>query len=202
LQGAVVADENATTKLIPLGKTRLVTSRWVLHNKVGYFTLDDSPMTVFSGAASGSWSSINTRYNDASNSVTDKVLRIQIPHTDGKTPSGFGILLAADEEKLASLQTISPWKVLKNDHACQALKFKNGTVMAAFYEPGKIGPHSEKAKDASFRVDQPCLAMWNEKEAWLCDPTGEGIKINVEWNGEKQKVMLPKKGALVSLKLH
>lgn len=199
LQGTVVADENATTKLVPLGETRLETSRWILHHKVGYFALDDSPMTVFSGAASGSWSSINTRYNDAPNSVTDKVLRIQIPHINGKTPAGFAILLDADAKKLASLQANPLWKVLKNDHTCQALKFKDGTVMVAFYEAGAINLNSETAGDASFRVDQPSLVMSNQKEAWLCDPTGEGKKVTFEWNGKKQKVMLPEKGMGASL---
>jgi hypothetical protein len=71
--------------------------------------------------------------------------------------------------------------------------------MATFYEADSIDSEIDQKKTAPFRIDQPCLAMWNEKEAWLCDPTNEGKKVSVEWNGQRQQVKLPEKGKAVSV---
>jgi chondroitin AC lyase len=182
------------------GIHQLQKGQGILHENVAYMLLDDSPLEVYLGEARGSWSSISSRYDDAPESVTDKVLRLRLPHTAKKIPTGFAIRLGTNEKKAAALATDPPWQILQNDRRCQAICLNDSIAFASFYEPGSIERDKSPMLGKSLQVDQPCLALWTGKKLWMCDPTNKGIKMKVVWGGKSISVDLPAGGISQEIK--
>lgn len=166
---------------------------WVMHQQIGYLPLEPSSLDISLGPASGSWSSINSRYNDKKNSVTFPMLLLQIPNAPSKPISGYVVMLDATKEKLDALTEKPTWNIIRNDGQCQAIQFDSGLIMAAFYKPGGVCEG-----DAKLEVNQPCLAMWDNETLWLCDPTNAGMTVDVRWKSQELKLNLPADG--ISLK--
>ena len=110
LQGAVVVAEKSESSTMPSrkqsvapGTHRFKNVAWVLHNSIGYLSLDDTAWNVYIGEARGSWSAINSRYHDPNESVVENVLRIQIPHGSEQSPQGYAIVLGGDRESIDAL---------------------------------------------------------------------------------------------------
>jgi chondroitin AC lyase len=193
LQGSVtVSAFKSESRVLPEGEHALKHTRWVLHNKVGYLPIEPSAINLYLGEARGSWSAINSRYQDEPNSVTDRVFRIELPHAD-RCPSGFVVVLNADAKKLDHIYSGPEWQVLRNDADCQAIQFANGPTMATFYKSGSIDAAPE------FSVDTSCLLMARGDEVWLCDPTSQGKELAIARGKHKQKVELPAGGTAAKL---
>jgi chondroitin AC lyase len=90
-----------------------------------------------------------------------------------------------------------PFEVVRNDRDVQCIRFADGTLMAAFYTPGKV----ELDGKLILSVDKPCLALWSGKELRLCDPTNpkQGVSVKVTWHGKTHEATLPDGGKVVQL---
>jgi hypothetical protein len=62
---------------------------------------------------------------------------------------------AGDAKKISSTRT---WKILRNDWVCQAIKFKDGTLMVAFFVAAALKFDNNKVSP----VNKPCLILISE----------------------------------------
>ena len=189
-------------KALAAGDHRLEKGNGILHQWIVYLSLDDSPLDVYLGEARGSWSSISSRYDDPADSVEEKVLRVQLSHTTRNIPTGYALCLKADTEMIARFSTNPPWHILRNDRQCQAMRFGKSIAMAAFYEGCFLEADKKGSPQFanSFQVDQPCLAMWTAEKLWMCDPTNQGQRVTIIWNGKSIAVDLPGGGISMEVK--
>ncbi|MEK9983965.1 MAG: polysaccharide lyase beta-sandwich domain-containing protein, partial [Opitutae bacterium] len=79
----------------------------------------------------------------------------------------------------------------------QCIRFADGTMMAAFYTPGKVEVNGKTV----LSVDKPCLAVGSKNELRLCDPTNpkQGVPVKVTWRGKTHEATLPDGGKVLQL---
>jgi len=82
------------------------------------------------------------------------------------------------------------WKVLRNDTTCQAVSFADGTVMAAFFQPGSLAlkPNSQ------LTVNKPCLVLIAGHRLYASNPLHKKETLTVQWNKQTISVSLPDQG--------
>ncbi|WP_197528860.1 polysaccharide lyase family 8 super-sandwich domain-containing protein [Aeoliella mucimassa] len=158
----------------------------VLHHSVGYLALGDTRLDCQAAEQSGTWASINQVYRDQSEPVRLPMLQVTLPHAAEPTAAGYAIVLDASQERLDQLTSNPPWTVLQNSRDCQAIELHTGATMAAFFAPGEL----EIDGQLRLAVDRPCLAMVADDRLLLCDPTHEGGRISVNWQGQQRDVEL------------
>lgn len=163
-------------------------TRWVLHNRIGYFPLGAPGVGLHLDQAIGSWDAINSKYDNTQ--VSEPVMRIRLRHGTNHQPGGFAILLDADHDKLDAVTNRAGWEILCNDRDCQGIQFGEALCLAAFYAPGSI------QANGGLHVSQPCLAMWSKEKLWLSNPTQQGVKISVTWQGRGYERNLPDGGGI------
>ena len=171
----------------------------VLHNGVGYVSLNDPNLVVQAGEVEGKWASVNRRYVDEASPARVPVLQIFWRHRKPLQPCGDAIVLDASRDKLERLIKDPPWKVLCNKQSCQAIRFAKGSAMAAFFEPGGIPNASGQDETPRLIVDGPCLAAWNDNTLTLCDPAQNGGALTVTWRGNIHSILLKAGGAQIDV---
>jgi len=102
-----------------------------------------------------------------------------------------------EQEYLDGLVQAPLFNAVRNDRDVQCVRFADGTPMAAFYTPGDVALSGKPV----LSVDKPCLALWSEKELFLCDPTNteQGVPVQVMWRGKTYSTMLPEGGKVLHL---
>ena len=85
------------------------------------------------------------------------------------------------------------WTILRNGGDCQAVRFRDGLVVCAFYAGGSL----LLDKHRTVTVDQPCLLMVGKDSLYLSDPSQKGMTVTVSLNGEAHSVQLPADGTTV-----
>jgi chondroitin AC lyase len=175
LRGEVtIGNENGEVKVLPAGHHDTLKLRWIHHAGFAYLPLGELPVTLQLGDATGTWHSINI--SRSSEQVTIPVFLPVLEHgaqPDGQS-SGYALISCPLPQQAAQCAALPAWQVLRNDANCQAMRFSDGTVMAVFYRPGRID-----APGVLWQVDQPCLVMLGQGQLRACDPTQQGIAINL-----------------------
>lgn len=156
---------------------------WILHNGIGYLPTGMTGINISIGNRQGNWREINQQYD--ATPVREDVFQILAEHGTGPAPCGWAMILGATPQILDALATNPQWRILRNDRECQAMQFRDGMRMAAFFVPGSAGPSKE------LTVDKPCLAMWAAQRLRLSDPTMQGQEINVGWQQKTRSFKLP-----------
>lgn len=173
------------------GEKALQGVRWVHHDSTAYVPLGVDTVSLKAGPQKGSWKRINARYSGAG--VTEKVFSLWVPHgkkLDGWA-FGYAILPGVSVKEAAKLAKNPPWKILRNDSDCQALRFSDGVWMAAFFSPGEL----KVTPELKVTVNSPCLLLHDGKAFRGCDPTNRGMELTVTLSGKDPlKVTLPKNG--------
>src|SRR5690606_12052601 len=115
----------------------------------------------------------------------------------GEDPAGYVLAPASSPKQTARLASNPSWTVLRNGEACQAVEFKGGILMAAFYSPGELN----FGKKQAIQVDQSCLILIKDGVLYASHPTQEGKEVNVTVGGKKFKIRLPLDGTTTQLPL-
>lgn len=196
MRGAVtVCKPNGELQRLERGEVAAGPMKWVQHSGFAYAPLGDTPVALKLGAVTGAWSGINK--SGSKQSVTVPVFLPTLEH--GTAPqgaaSGFVIGAAATPGEAQKLFAAPSWKVLRNDATCQAVRFNDGTVMAAFYGAGSIETEAGK----QLAVDGPCLVMTSAAGVRLVDPTQKGSQVNLTMGAVSKSVTLPPGGIAVSV---
>lgn len=196
LRGPVtIADTQNHTRTLSDGNYDSLPIRWIHHAGMLYQPLGNLPVTLRVGPVSGSWADFNK--SQSSQTVTMPVFLPVLEQ--GTAPkdqaSGFVLTSCATPQEASNLTARPTWEVLRNDTACQAVRFVDGSVMAAFYEAGQL---EEKGK-VLLKVDQPALLMVQKGKLLACDPTQKGGPLQMQSSdGKALSLTLPAGGLTVS----
>lgn len=177
------------TRTLPEGSHHIDDVAWLHHDGFAYLPLRASTLTLSLGPVTGSWRDINL--NQPARPVTLPVFLpvLEHGHAPRSAASGFVLASAPTPEDAAALAATPAWEVLRNDAGCQALRFADGTLMAAFYRPGRL-----EAADKTLEVDRPCLLMLGRSHLRACDPTQQGFALRARVNGREMLVDCPPGG--------
>lgn len=177
---------------LPEGRHDLEGVSYLWHGSVAYVPLAPASVTVWTGPATGSWRSVTGAAS--AEPVTERVFSASLRHGARPEPGGFAIAVGVSPEEARALAQSPPWAVLRNDTACQAIRFNDGTYMAACWEAAGL-----EADGISLRVDKPCLALCAGEALWLCDPTHAGGPMLAHWQGAALSAQLPPGGRALCL---
>ena len=103
----------------------------------------------------------------------------------------YVLLPSATEEEVKSYETAPEAEILRNDKACQAVKYTDGSVIATFWERGEVD---------GIAAENPCMVIVEGNRITLSDPTQKQDEIAVSVDGKEYRVTVKDKyGASVSL---
>ena len=168
--------------------------RSVTHAGFAYIPITPKPVMVSLLQKEGTWASINASESDSL--IRGKIFTAQFLYGDQAIDISGGYVLAytGSARKTRKLLRRHPWRVLRNDTACQAVRFSDGAMMAAFFSAGSL--HEERF---DFGTDRPCLAFFRGHKLYLSDPTHVGGEWRISLNGRLRSVTLPRDGTSVEL---
>ncbi|MBE7157129.1 MAG: chondroitin AC lyase, partial [Rhodospirillales bacterium] len=194
LRGPVIAaDGSGQTRTLSIGETRLLGARWIYHDGLVYVPTTPSNLTVRLGPVTGTWRAIN-----ASGSTNPVEKPVFLPfHVYGGTlehgADGYAIARCSNFSQAAEYAQAPGYNLLRNDAQCQAIQWKDGVIMAAFYSAGDL----RTGEHVSVSVDQPCLVLICLKGTFASDPTRQGKTVCLTTNGRTSTLTLPKDGTSV-----
>ena len=114
-------------------------------------------------------------------------------HSPGTDSCGYVLTACATPREARRLARRSSWTIIRNGRDCQAVRFKDGLVVAAFYSSGSLAPDGHR----TVAVDQPCLLMLEKDAVLLSDPSMKGLTVTVSLNGSARTMRLPDDGTTV-----
>ena len=141
------------------GEAELHNVQWIQHAGFAYIPLSPSTVDLKLGKASGSWSSINKSGPDSL--ITEKVFRPLLIHDSSllnNVNTGYVIATSKTAAEAKKTKSNPTWKILRNDLICQAIKFKDGTLMVAFFVAAALKFDNNKVSP----VNKPCLILISE----------------------------------------
>lgn len=181
------------TQSLPLGEGdhMLKQVRWIHHGNFGYIFPAPAAVTIYCNTVTGSWQSINASASGAP--VTEKVFTPVIQHRLSSTASGNTAYVLASCATPAQVRALSQkpgWTILRNDKNCQAVQFRDGTIMAVFYTAQTLVINKK-----SIQVDKPSLLLIADNKLYASNPsqTDETVRVNV---GQRSwRLQLPPDGS-------
>lgn len=199
LRGPVtICDQNGALQTPPNGVVPAQPLRWIHHSGFVYIPLENTPVALKMGPATGSWSLINKPGSKTPTTIPVFLPTLEHGASPQGTASGFVIVAAptvADAQRVFDQPT---WKVVRNDATCQAIRFDDGTLMATYYAPATIPDDNE----TSLSLAAPCLVLQTPTTLFLADPTqkGGGVSFSRTMNGQGATATLPSGGLTLAIK--
>lgn len=146
---------NDSSRNFNSGLHNLKNVKWIFHDGIAYIPLKPAKIMLKTGVVKGTWRTINR--SGSNDTITDKLFMPVLMHRRDK--QSFGYILtasenAADTKKLHKNLGIT---VMQNDRNCQAVKFKDGTLMVAFFNVD----NQYLKKEVPLRANRPCLIILN-----------------------------------------
>lgn len=169
----------------PITGNQTIRTTWLHHRGIAWIPVQTALVRLRIDTAAGAWKDINA--STSADRIREKIF---LP-TIGRMAS-YVIAAAATPAAAAQLRRKPDWKIVKNDTACQAVKFSDGTLMAAFREAGNV---------EGMTVNGACLLMWKGNEGWMSAPTQKATEITLSIGNAKQKVKLPADGTTVRVSI-
>ena len=191
LRGKVtVSDGTSAPRIFPENDHGNLSLKWVHHAGFAYAPLGGLKVSIRTGPVSGSWHSINRSLS--AQPVTAPVFLAVLEHGARPMAQNSGFVVAACSTAGAEKLFESPsWRVLRNDAQIQAVQFADGTLMAAFRQPGEI----IGAGGPVVGVDRPCLLLLRQNHLAISDPTHTGGAVRVRIGGKSSPAIdLPSDG--------
>jgi chondroitin AC lyase len=165
---------------------------WFWHAGVTTLFLQPAHLDIQAGAASGSWSSINT--SGSKTPITENTFTPVLLHPH-ESAAAYILTAGTTLNDARSLAGHLPCQVIRNDQDIQAIRFADGMIMAAFYSPGAL----RLTQTQTISVDHPCLLLISTKATCVSDPSRQSQTITVQLNHTTHTVHLPADGTTVKL---
>ncbi len=165
LNGAVAcAAADGNVRSLAPGATLPASTRWVMHDRIGYYLPGSPQAAVAIGPATGNWKRINNGSSDAA--VTENVFGIWLDH--GEAPAGAGYdyttVLDADAAGMAAYAKNPEVVTLSNTPALQAVRQRIlGVTGAAFHAPGSL----QVTQAFSVAPSRACILLIREGDGTL-----------------------------------
>lgn len=193
LQGKVIV--NDPENVITDGDHQLNKVKWIYHHGFAYLPLEPANIKLKLGKVTGTWASINSAQSDKL--ITDSVFMPVMLHSkDDNNTTGYVLAYCKRPNEAMRISRNPNWEILKNDKVCQAVKFKDGTVMAAFFDAGQL-----KTKKDLIKVDKPCLVLIADDHLYISDPSHQGGMVEIRLNNKRMKVDMPVDGTTKEVKI-
>ncbi|HEX8039809.1 MAG TPA: polysaccharide lyase family 8 super-sandwich domain-containing protein [Chryseosolibacter sp.] len=180
---------NSPGKTLGSGVHQIKKLEWIYHSGFAYIPVYPSRAELSLQSVTGSWSSIN-RSGDPS-AVVEKIFLPVLLHADGAPASGYAVAAVRTAKEARNLARDPAWKVVRNDRECQAVMFKDGTIMAAFGSEGSADVGDEK----QLSLSRPALVLVSSGRVWVSDPTHAGGSVTVRLGDRQWVVILPADGS-------
>jgi chondroitin AC lyase len=189
------------------GDDKFSSARWIWHSGVGYILLQPQALEIHAGEVTGNWRGINLSLADST--VTERIFMPVIKHPAGQGPFSSGYVLTACEraEQAGDLVKKPSWKILRNDSACQAVQFRDGIVMGAFWREGALdlavrsgvllGYRGSAGNARNITVDAPCLILLSGDKLYISNPAHSPGTVTVSIDGKSRRIQLPGDGTTV-----
>jgi chondroitin AC lyase len=167
------------------------TIKWAYHDKIGYYNLQPTDISISSKNQMGSWGDIAFVY-DKEKPVTGKVFTMEVKH-DLFSRNGSYAYALVPNVNIDGFKTFRPdFTVVQNDKRAQAVSATNGmSLMMVIYEPTTI----QAGLFPNLKFNTPGIyILEREKDNWLisiADPTQKQINASWELTGKKQVTILP-----------
>lgn len=152
------------------GEQHLDSVTWLHHAGVTTLFLQPSRIDLFAGTVTGSWRSINTSGPTAP--VTEKIYRPVLQHAFSREGGrdvlgdiGYVLTATTTAVEAAALARHPSWTICRNDGDCQAVRFQDGTILAAFYTQG----HLTLTDGQTIVADKPCLMLISGEKKYVED---------------------------------
>ena len=160
--------------------------KWIYHSGFAYIPIGGILVNLRLHTVKGSWKTINRSETDMP--VEEKIFMPVLVHSDLKKSSSFAYLLAYSKtiSKAERLSKKNDFTIVRNDTLCQAVSFKNGPLMAGFFEKGSV-----HFTNRMITVDRPCLVLMSSDKIFASDPLHKGGTLLIQINNTKYKVLLP-----------
>ncbi len=166
--------------------------RWIHHASFAYVLMQPSRVEFRVGNVKGSWRKISE--SESPDEVRDRRFMPVIRH--GRESLGYILAYAPDAGAAESIARQLPAEILRNDDVAQAVRFSDGTIMAAFYKPSVI--RGQKADLIS--VDRPCILLVREDRVTVSEPAHQGGSVAISLRASAPRtISLPPGGRSVSL---
>ena len=139
-------------------------------------------MKLFTGLRKGDWEPIWGGYKEPQPDEKD-IFQLTIEHGTGVQNGTYEYAIYPDTtaEKMPEMIQ-SSYQVLGNSRTLQAVKLKDGTVMAVFHKPGRLG---------DFTTDSPGVFIIGKKQIYAADPAQKKRIFNVTLKNKSYKLALP-----------
>src|SRR5690606_15295707 len=187
---------NAVGNTLPSGTHTVDDVRWIYHAGFAYLPLKPSLFTIHLKKVESNWNSINAA--EMAKQVEESGCLAHLQHgMAAEGASGYVLVPSASATQAAELGIKPSWRVLPKGASWQAVEFKDGVLMGAFYSSDELN----FGKKQSIQVDQPCLILIKGGTLYASDPSQEGKPVNVIFYGKKFKIELPSDGTTTHLSL-
>lgn len=190
LRGPVTV--NSAGNIIPMGSNLTEGVKWIHHSGFGYIPLNPSQVKLNLNRVNGSWAAINS--SGSKDLISEEVFMPVLNHSSSENSTGYAIAACSTPQDAALLANKPQWKILRNDKACNAVAFNDGTIMAALFAAGKV-----KAGKRLIEANRPCLIMLTGNKVFVSDPLHQGGKLELKINRKKREVNLPEDGTIVTV---
>ena len=196
LKGDVDYFDGSVKKMNPESQISSDDLKWVYHNKIAYYPLQKTQLTVSDKTQYGDWHDIAKVYPSKKQSA--KIFSIDVEH--GKSPQhgsySYVILPAITLDDVAKYKPT--FTVIQNNAEAQILSSKNEKMdMFVIYSPAEISI----AGMGAITFEQAGLYMLEKpRETWImtaADPSHKLDTLTFTLNGKKYKMKLPRDGDLV-----
>ena len=180
---------NGKIKLLDKGYHPFESLKWIYHRNFVYVPLTHSAAEIQLHSVTAKWSDINTSESDEPEH--EKVFLPVLLHNDMSKGNSFAYLVSFSKTVAAAkgIAKRPGCKIIRNDSLCQAVVFKDGTIMIAFFEPGSV-----KINRDHLFVDKACLVLIRNNKIYVSDPQQNNSSVVVQLNDKKFDVQLPAKG--------
>lgn len=134
--------EEKQVKAITKGKAQSLPSpRWLLHHHTGYLFPEQQQVSVFSGAASGSWFSVNCQTRSSKEIITEDVFKLWIEHGKENTEKSYAYIVVpqTNRQQMEQYAATSPVKIRYNHRDLQLVEHPEARILyAVCYQPMQI----------------------------------------------------------------
>ena len=176
------------------GRYLLPKARWIYHAQFAYIPLTPSTIRLDVERRTGTWSSINRSI--VVPPVHDSVFMPLLVHEPGQSATGYVLASCRNVEEVKALVARPSWTVVANTGSLQAVSFRDGKVMAAFYAPGTLRWHK-----TVLAVDRPCLVQTGGGKIHVSDPLHKGGDLHLRLNKKNYTVALNADGTTTAVSL-
>lgn len=169
---------NKAGNILREGDNHIKNVKWIHHSGFAYIPLKAATFNVHLNSITKDWSVVNS--SQSKRAVTEKVFLPVMVHENPSYSTGYVLASCSNPADADKLAEKPKWQILKNDQICQAVRFKDGTLMAGFFSVGTLKIHINQKID----VNRPCILMIAKHKLYVSDATHKGGEITIQINNK------------------